>query len=55
MSIKKPIPKKNAPKKGLSDEEFIKKYEAGAVDLMPILSKGMPKIEVRKETVKSKK
>jgi hypothetical protein len=55
MSIKKEKPKKIAPKKGLTDEEFIRKYEAGSVDFAPILSKGLPDLEVRKTPVKSKK
>ena len=56
MSTKKTTPKKKAPtQKGLTDEEFIRKYEAGAVDLMPILSKGLPKVEPTKSAPKEKK
>jgi len=55
MSIKKAAPKKKAPHKGLTDEEFIKKYEAGGVDLSPVLSKGMPKIEPTRSAPKEKK
>ena len=54
MNTKKATPKKVSSKKGLSDEEFIKKYEAGKVDLTAIVSKGLPKIKSNKSSAKDK-
>lgn len=55
MSTMKANPKKSASEKGLTDEDFTRKYEAGAVDLIPILSEGLPNLENRKVSVKFKK
>jgi hypothetical protein len=37
---------KKKPNKGLSDEELIKKYEAGKIDLKKEIKKNLPKKKI---------